>query len=218
MEISEKVAPSATSGQEVANIGSDSDLEVVVDGGVLRGRHVFPTTGTPLVEFWGVPYAAPPVGSLRLQRPRPPAPWQGTRDAGTRGAACPQVTTYGPQKGQFLLRSFFLPPTRRQHQRRGRLFVPEHLHLQRDLLDPETGDGLDPWRRLHSGGHSCSTGVTGVLGQGAGHDYHPRRMVEEGVLVVTINYRLGGLGFLTFGTPRYGPPDDIRQAPSYSVH
>ncbi|WP_021599509.1 carboxylesterase/lipase family protein [Actinomadura welshii] len=53
--------------------------------GAVRGK----ATGNVRV-FQGVPYAAPPVGDLRWQDPRPPAPWGDTRDATRPGPACPQ--------------------------------------------------------------------------------------------------------------------------------
>lgn len=53
--------------------------------GAVRGK----ATGNVRV-FQGIPYAAPPVGDLRWQDPRPPAPWGDTRDATRPGPACPQ--------------------------------------------------------------------------------------------------------------------------------
>ena len=42
------------------------------------------------MEFLGIPYAAPPVGALRWQPPRPAAPWHGTRAATCYAPHCPQ--------------------------------------------------------------------------------------------------------------------------------
>lgn len=51
----------------------------------LNSRHL-----EPVEVFRGVPYAAPPVGPLRLRPPQPALPWPGTRLADTFGAVCPQ--------------------------------------------------------------------------------------------------------------------------------
>ncbi|MET0143641.1 MAG: carboxylesterase family protein [Ilumatobacteraceae bacterium] len=60
---------------------------VKVDGGRLSGSVV-----GDVARFLGVPYAAPPVGDLRWQPPRPPASWSGVRDATSFGAQCAQAS------------------------------------------------------------------------------------------------------------------------------
>jgi para-nitrobenzyl esterase len=61
---------------------------VRVDAGELKG-----TVTDTLRSFQGIPYAAPPLGELRWQAPRPAEPWQGTRDATKPGNLCPQEGT-----------------------------------------------------------------------------------------------------------------------------
>ncbi|RZS39103.1 para-nitrobenzyl esterase [Herbihabitans rhizosphaerae] len=58
---------------------------VHTDAGVVRGA-----AGERATVFRGIPYAAPPVGELRWQPPRPPAPWAGVRDATVSGPVCAQ--------------------------------------------------------------------------------------------------------------------------------
>jgi para-nitrobenzyl esterase len=74
---------------------SDQPAPTTVDGivtvdttaGSVRGK----VSGDGAVDvFRGVPYAAPPVGELRWKPPRPPVPWQGSRDAFEAGSPCPQ--------------------------------------------------------------------------------------------------------------------------------
>ncbi|TWD81676.1 para-nitrobenzyl esterase [Kribbella amoyensis] len=61
--------------------------EVRTDAGDLRGR----TTDAGIRVFEGIPYAAPPIGTLRWSSPRPARPWSGVREATTPGSICPQL-------------------------------------------------------------------------------------------------------------------------------
>ncbi|HMI27469.1 MAG TPA: carboxylesterase family protein, partial [Streptosporangiaceae bacterium] len=63
----------------------ESGLVVATAGGAVRGQAAAATR-----EFLGIPYAAPPVGALRWQPPRPAAPWHGTRAATAYAPHCPQ--------------------------------------------------------------------------------------------------------------------------------
>jgi para-nitrobenzyl esterase len=117
--------------------------------------------------FEGIPYAAPPVGRLRWQPPRPAAPWPGVRDAGKPGAWCVQETADAP--------------------------VANTLSSEDCLfLNVWTPTGTAQKRRpvmvwIHGGGFV----------KGSGDIYDARRLVSRGdIVVVTVNYRLGALGFL----------------------
>ena len=67
----------------------DPDVPVAITGGEIRGA---PAGGNPdIVAFKGVPYAAPPVGGLRWQPPRPVVAWDGVRDATASGPVCMQT-------------------------------------------------------------------------------------------------------------------------------
>src|SRR5690348_16920994 len=63
----------------------ESGLVVATAGGAVRGK-----AAAAGEEFLGIPYAAPPVGALRWQPPRPAAPWHGTRAATSYAPHCPQ--------------------------------------------------------------------------------------------------------------------------------
>ncbi|MGW3107801.1 carboxylesterase/lipase family protein [Streptomyces sp. NPDC001100] len=125
--------------------------------------------------FEGIPYAAPPVGRLRWAPPRPAAPWAGVRDATRPASACPQPAGEVP----------------------GGSTDEDCLHL-----NVTTPDGAGPARPrpvivwLHGGG----------LTTGAGSSYDAHRMATRGdVVVVTVNYRLGALGYLAHtGLPGSG--------------
>src|SRR5690348_1421267 len=118
-------------------------------------------------SFLGLPYAAPPTGNLRWRPPQPAAAWTGVRDATTFGPSCPQAA------------SPFAPPGP---------FSEDCLYL--NVYAPAghgSGAGGRPvlvW--IHGGG----------LTQDAGRDYGGAKLAADGAVVVTINYRLGALGFL----------------------
>lgn len=124
--------------------------------------------------FAGIPYAAPPTGDLRFRPPQPHGAWHRPRDATTFGKAAPQ-----PGGGMEML------------------FAGGGPEWDEDclFLNIQTGslDGRRPvmvW--IHGGGF--------VNGQGAIPWYNGARLVANGgIVIVSINYRLGALGFLHLG-------------------
>lgn len=118
-------------------------------------------------EYLGVPYAAPPVGDLRLMPPQPAAGWSGVRDATKFGDRCVQGSGWDPG---------YENPTLTEDCLYLNVYVPNHLR---------PGGPVLVW--IHGGG------FTG----GAGQDTDPRKYIDQtGSIYVTINYRLGALGFL----------------------
>lgn len=124
-----------------------------------------------IVAFRGIPYAQPPIGDLRFRPPRPAEPWTGVRDCDTFGFVAPQP----------------------QGQAMAGQGTPEEqsedcLHL--NVWTPACDDGSRPvmvW--IHGGAF--------VTGSGSGAFYRGGQLAERGdVVVVTLNYRLGALGFL----------------------
>lgn len=117
-------------------------------------------------SFLGIPYAAPPQGDLRWTSPRPPASWTAVRDATVPGAACAQPAGI---------------PMGRPSTGEDCLFVNVTVPL-RPAVKP-----LPVMVWLHGGS----------LKYGAGDIYGARSLAVRGdVIVVSINYRLGMLGFL----------------------
>jgi len=116
--------------------------------------------------FRGVPYAAPPTGDLRWRPPAPVIPWQGLRDATQFGAGCPQQ-----------LSTFATPPFSEDC-----LF----LNVYTTSLHSEDGGGRPVIVWIHGGGWT----------QGDGRGFDGTKLAQDGVVVVTINYRLGALGWL----------------------
>ncbi|HZX97188.1 MAG TPA: carboxylesterase family protein [Myxococcales bacterium] len=137
--------------------------------------------------FLGIPYAAAPVGDLRWRPPQPHPRWKGVRDAGAFASHCPQ----GPSP--FGLASatedcLFL-----------NVFTPAHGDGARD--DEEGDDDEDGRLPVMVWIHG------GALLVGESDDYDPARLVKQGVVVVTVNYRLGVLGFLAHPALTAESPD-----------
>jgi para-nitrobenzyl esterase len=119
--------------------------------------------------FLGLPYAAPPTGNLRWRAPQPAAAWSGVRDATQFGPSCPQPTANNP----------FLPPGPISEDC---LYLNVYAPAPRG--SDEGGRPVLVW--IHGGG----------LVQDGGRNYDGSKLAADGVVVVTINYRLGALGFL----------------------
>ena len=120
-------------------------------------------------KFLGIPYAAPPVGDLRWRPPQPHARWF-VRDATKFANHCPQpASPFG--LASLTEDCLYL-----------NVYAPNHPGIIRDLFEKHP---VMVW--IHGG----------ALFLGESDDYDPTKLVEnEDVVVVTINYRLGLLGFL----------------------
>ena len=117
-------------------------------------------------QFLGIPYAQPPVGKLRWQEPRPVRPWQGVRTTQGFGNRCVQGASWDPGYEQ---------PSHTEDCLDLNVYVPEGS-VHRPVM---------VW--LHGGG----------LTAGAGEDIVPDTFARQtGTVVVTINYRLGAMGYL----------------------
>ncbi|WP_395244953.1 carboxylesterase/lipase family protein [Agromyces sp. MMS24-K17] len=120
------------------------------------------------VEFRGVPYAAAPVGDLRWTPPQPVPAWAGARDATAYSPVCPQAPPSPNGSSEDCL---YLNVT-----------VPSDT-----ASASASRSGLPVIVWIHGGGFE--------LGEGA--DYDASDLASKGAIVVTINYRLGLLGFLS---------------------
>ncbi|HLI09876.1 MAG TPA: carboxylesterase/lipase family protein [Ktedonobacteraceae bacterium] len=130
-----------------------------------------------VVSFKGIPYAAPPFGPNRFQPPRPAASWEGVRDA----------LTYGPT----VLKPPYFPPFD--------AILPEPAIPGEDCLN------LNIWTPASASAQSKLPvlvwihGGAFANGSGAVPTYDGTRFARDGVVCVTINYRLGVDGFLALG-------------------
>ena len=133
-----------------------------------------------VTAFRGIPFAAPPVGILRLRPPQPPAPWTGERDAGASGAVAPQ--RQGP-----LERTFGGFGRMDEDCLTVNVWTPA---LAGRRGEPASGRPVIVW--VHGGAFTTGTGNIAW--------YDGSRLAARGdIVVVTFNYRLGALGFLHLG-------------------
>ncbi|QCX81914.1 Para-nitrobenzyl esterase [Streptomyces sp. YIM 121038] len=150
--------------------GADGPV-VVTDHGPVRGRShgVYDT-------FEGIPFAAPPTGPLRWRDPRPARPWRKVRDGGAPGPKCPQLPQLGPG-----------PVTGSEDCLTLNVTVPSTPPAPSASAK---GRGRPVMVWVHGGGFTI----------GSGSPYRAERLAVQGdTVVVTLNYRLGVLGF--FGHP-----------------
>lgn len=130
--------------------------------------------------FNGIPYAAAPVGPLRWKPPVPAADWAGVRDATKPGARCIQDTSRDPDFGK----------------------PASEDCLTLNVWTPPADTASDDRRPVMVFIHG------GAFVSGSGDIYGARRLTTQGdIVVVTINYRLGALGFLAH--PAFGPGGDV---------
>ncbi|MGV0741178.1 carboxylesterase/lipase family protein [Mycolicibacterium sp. XJ870] len=127
--------------------------------------------------FAGIPYAAPPVGQLRFSAPAPATGWSGERDATRPGPRCIQDPAADPERG---------------HN------TDEDCLTLNVWTPPVSGERRPVMVWIHGG--AFVNGSSGV--------YDSRWLASRGdIIVVTVNYRLGTLGFLAH--PALGPGGDV---------
>lgn len=142
-------------------------------------------SGPRIAVFRGIPYAEPPVGRLRFAPPQPRRPWDHVLD----------TTSFGPtpQRGES-----------------GITLIPEHavagddtlsVNVWTPTLDPDAALPVVVW--IHGGGF--------ISGSPASPWYDGRAFARDGVVLVTISYRIGfaGFGWIDGATPNRGVLDWI---------
>ncbi|MEU5977868.1 carboxylesterase family protein [Streptomyces sp. NPDC047315] len=134
--------------------------------------------GGEVARFLAVPYAAPPLGAGRFAPPRPHEPWTGVRDALTPGPSAPQPRRDG--FGALDMSPYFGPG-----------WVRGDDHLTVNVWAPRgagEGRGRPVMVYVHGGGF--------VAGSAGAALYDGAAFARDGVVLVTLNYRLGVAGFL----------------------
>ncbi|XP_049853108.1 esterase FE4-like isoform X1 [Schistocerca gregaria] len=144
-------------------------VTVKVAQGILKGKVVEAKYGGKYCSFQGIRYAKPPVGPLRFQPPQPPESWTGIRDALEEGAVAPHAD-WVRQKYRGEEDCLFL-----------------NVYTPKIPSENESLKAVMVW--FHGGGFGFGSGNTDLYG--------PDYLVAADVIVVTLNYRLGALGFLS---------------------
>jgi para-nitrobenzyl esterase len=146
---------------------------VKVEGGPVQG---VPGKDASITAFKGIPFAAPPTGDLRWRAPQAVLPWQGIRKADQFGNSCIQniVAERKPWTYEFMT----------------------HTDVSEDCLflnvwtgAKAAGEKRPVYIYIHGGGNTEGSGAVPV--------YDGEGLAKKGVVVVTINYRLGIFGFFT---------------------
>jgi para-nitrobenzyl esterase len=132
--------------------------------------------------YKGVPFAAPPIGDLRWRPPQPVAPWEGVRACAEFGPWCPQPKSI-----------IGAPGGERQSE--------DCLYLNVWTAAPTATAKLPVMVWIHGGG--CTTG------SGAAATYDGAVLARQGVVLVTLNYRLGPFGYLAHPLLSKESPHDV---------
>jgi len=164
---------------------------VKVDGGEVQG---VPGKDAAITAFKGIPFAGPPVGDLRWRAPSPVVPWQGIRKADQFGASCMQniVDERKPWTYEFMT----------------------HTAISEDCLflnvwtgAKAAGEKRPVYVYIHGGGNTEGSGAVPV--------YDGEGLAKKGIVVVTVNYRLGILGFFTH--PELTAESDVHSSGNYAL-
>ncbi len=141
----------------------------------LRDGAVRGTVSSGVLAFLGIPYAAPPFGANRMQPPQPAQPWAGVRDA----------TAFGPTvpKGDYPPQYTALFPE---------VVIPGEECLNLNVWTPSLdAAGLPVLVWIHGGSFMNGSSSVG--------EYDGATFARDGVVCVSINYRLAAEGFLFLG-------------------
>lgn len=154
--------------QPIVNTAQEVSTIIHTASGILRG-----VTQGDVTSFKGIPFAAPPVGEYRWRPPQPITPWEGVREANEFGPNCAQGG-WGAAPGTIQDGSsedcLYL-----------NLWTPTNTK-------PDAKLPVMVW--IHGGGF---TGGSGSSPQNFGDEF-----TKQGIILITINYRLGRLGFFAF--------------------
>lgn len=198
------------SAQDVQRVTVASE-SVVTRQGALLGERTGPDGS--INAFKGIPYALPPVGERRWRAPEPPASWQGERLATDFGPDCMQQTY--PQG------SFFYRPARLSSEDCLYLNVWAPEPVQELVQTPAQTFGEDPAQEepVQAFGQEPAQELRPVMvwlhggaltrGSGAISSYDGTNLASKGVVLVTVNYRLGVFGYLAH-------PELVAESPEYS--
>uniref|UniRef100_A0A1B6DY64 Carboxylic ester hydrolase n=1 Tax=Clastoptera arizonana TaxID=38151 RepID=A0A1B6DY64_9HEMI len=145
--------------------------EVNIEQGTVRGKYEKTISGKNYAAFVGIPYAQPPVGKNRFKEPKEPDPWFGVYKALESGSPCLQYTHFGYK----ILGD------------EDCLFL--NIYTPSVPVNKKVSPLLDVLFYIHGGAFMFASGDS----------FRPGFLLDRDIILVTINYRLGPLGFLSTG-------------------
>ncbi|RCN32459.1 hypothetical protein ANCCAN_21740 [Ancylostoma caninum] len=138
--------------------------------GSVVGRRLIYEGDRQVDAFQGIPFAQPPVGKLRFRRPLPPMPWEGLKSTKSFSPVAIQLGQVGPTSEDILYLNVFTP-----------------------VWKPNSPSGFAVLVFIHGGGYATGSarkfGDIGIC----------RNLCTKNVVVVTVQYRIGYLGFFSTG-------------------
>lgn len=170
---------------------------IEVTGGLLQG---IASAAPGVTVFRGIPYAQPPVGELRWKKPQSVLPWEGVKVADTFGATSLQN---GSQKGTFYWKEFYQEDSSSRSE--------DCLYLNVWAPTKTVGDAgakLPVAFWIHGGAYLNGHGDEVTMDGDA--------WAKRGVILVTINYRLGVLGYLSH--PELSAEDPDGESGNYGLY
>ncbi|XP_014235995.1 venom carboxylesterase-6-like [Trichogramma pretiosum] len=147
---------------------------VKIHNGTLEGTIMKSRYGREFIGFRGIPYALPPLGDLRFEPPKPAVGWNGVRSAKDDAEICTQRNIYTHQEEIVGVEDCL------------------YLNVYTPRLPGKNKENYGAFPAMiwfHGGGW--------VTGAGHSDFYGPKFLLDHDVVLVTVNYRLGPLGFLS---------------------
>jgi para-nitrobenzyl esterase len=144
-------------------------------------------TGTDVHTFRGIPYAMAPIGDLRWRAPQPAPAWAGTRDGSQFGPDCMQPAEYPELRGKGMSEDCLSL----------NVWTPAQTAAQR----------LPVMVWIYGGGFT--------YGSGSHPTYDGEALARRGIVVVTINYRVGLFGFMAH--PQLSAESPARSSGNYAL-
>ena len=149
---------------------------VRIDSGLISGT----TDKSGVAAYLGIPFAAPPVGQLRWRPPQPAGHWEGVREADHFGASCVQNEqgSRSPITGEFMTHG---------------AISEDCLFVNVWTVAKSASEKEAVMFYIYGGGFQTGSSSVAVINGAV--------LARRGVVVVTVNYRVGPLGFLVHPEP-----------------
>jgi para-nitrobenzyl esterase len=177
--LSSQLLPMAVAQNKAKNAGLLASNQAKTENGTVEGT----LEKSGIRSFKGIPFAAPPVGNLRWREPQPVQSWQGVRNAKKFGPRAMQLAVFGDM-------GF-----------RSDGMSEDCLYLNVWTPAKSVNEKLPVLVYFYGGGF--------VAGDGSEARYDGENMAKKGIVAVTVNYRLGILGF-------YAHPELTKESPNSS--